>query len=97
MADLKLDVDDLKKGKSHASSAKTMIAGVSDLSGEIAGAVGHDGLAGQVRDFSDKWSIARDKLSEQLQFVADGLGSIIDSFEDLDRTLASKAKSDDQS
>ena len=71
MSDLDLDFDELRTSANRAANAKRTFDGVQLTSDIIAGAVGHDGLASQVRDFNEKWSIARGKLSEQLQFISD--------------------------
>ena len=87
MSDLDLDFDELRTSANRAANAKRTFDGVQLTSDIIAGAVGHDGLASQVRDFNEKWSIARGKLSEQLQFISDSLNAIVHTFQDLDYTL----------
>jgi hypothetical protein len=45
-----------------------------------------------VRDFGDKWDIARGKLEDNLTFIADYLRAVVDTFEDLDTDLASSLR-----
>lgn len=87
LSDLELDFDELRTSANRASDAKRTFDGVQLTSDIIAGAVGHDGLAAQIRDFDEKWSIARGKLSEQLQFISDSLNATVETFQDLDYTL----------
>ena len=89
MADLKIDVAELLAGARSAGRIAVDFSGAERIAGETAGYTGHDGLAGKVRDFGDKWDVARGKLEENLTFIAEYLRALVDTFEDLDTDLAS--------
>ncbi|MBD7956951.1 hypothetical protein H9651_04830 [Microbacterium sp. Sa4CUA7] len=92
MADLKLDFAELRRSAGTAERIATDFAGAERIAGETAAATGHDRLAGTVREFGDKWDIARGELQENLRQVADYLGAVIDTFTDLDTDLAAAVK-----
>ena len=46
------------------------------------------GLADKIEDFGGKWDIAREDLREGLRSQADVMQAIVDTFRDLDRTMA---------
>lgn len=88
MADLKLDADELLASASRAERIASEFSTAERIADETAGYTGHDGLAGKVRDFGDKWDIARGKLEESLTTIADYLRAVVDTFDDLDTDLA---------
>lgn len=88
MADLKIDVAELRDGASRAERIAGDMSSAERIADETAGYTGHDGLAGKVRDFGGKWDIARGKLEDNLTAIADYLRAVIDTFEDLDTDLA---------
>lgn len=88
MADLKLDADELLASASRAERIAGDFSTAERIADETAGYTGHDGLAGKVRDFGDKWDIARGKLEESLTTIADYLRAVVDTFDDLDTDLA---------
>jgi hypothetical protein len=71
-----------------APNGSRRLSAAERIADETAGYTGHDGLAGKVRDFGDKWDIARGKLEDNLTFIADYLRAVVDTFEDLDTDLA---------
>ena len=89
MADLKIDVTEMLSSASRAERIAGDFATAERIADETAGYTGHDGLAGKVRDFGDKWDIARHKLEENLTTIADYLRAVVDTFDDLDTDLAS--------
>lgn len=88
MADLKLDADELLASASRAERIAGDFSTAERIADETAGYTEHDGLAGKVRDFGDKWDIARGKLEESLTTIADYLRAVVDTFDDLDTDLA---------
>lgn len=89
MSDLKIDVSEVLASASSAERIAGDFSAAERIADETAGYTGHDGLAGKVRDFGDKWDIARGKLEDNLTFIADYLRAVVDTFEDLDTDLAS--------
>ncbi|RLK48934.1 hypothetical protein [Microbacterium telephonicum] len=88
MADLKIDVTEVLSSASRAERIAGDLAGAERIADETATYTGHDGLAGKVRDFGEKWDIARGELEENLTFIAEYLRAVIDTFDDLDTDLA---------
>ncbi|KIC60188.1 hypothetical protein [Microbacterium hominis] len=88
MSDLKIDVGEVLASVSSAERIAGDFSAAERIADETAGYTGHDGLAGKVRDFGDKWDIARGKLEDNLTFIADYLRAVVDTFEDLDTDLA---------
>jgi hypothetical protein len=92
MSDLKIDVGEVLASASSAERIAGDFSAAERIADETAGYTGHDGLAGKVRDFADKWDIARGKLEDNLTFIADYLRAVVDTFEDLDTDLASSLR-----
>lgn len=89
MADLRIDVAELTASASRAERIASEFSTAERIADETtAGYTGHDGLAGKVHDFADKWDIARGKLEENLTTIADYLRAVVDTFDDLDTDLA---------
>jgi hypothetical protein len=62
--------------------------GTEEFSSAVADTVGHDGLAGTVRDFASSWNVRRRDLIEQLTMVRDYIAAVHDTFLELDERLA---------
>lgn len=92
MADLKLDFDELSRSAQTAYRVASDFGGAERIAEDAAAATGHDGLAGKVREFGEKWDIARGELQDNLRLVADYLGAVVDTFTDLDTDLAAATK-----
>ncbi|GAA3018627.1 hypothetical protein [Microbacterium dextranolyticum] len=92
MADLNIDVTELTTSASRAERIASDFSTAERIADETAGYTGHDGLAGKVRDFGDKWDIARHKLEENLTTIAQYLRAVVDTFDDLDTNLASSLR-----
>lgn len=88
MADLRIHVAELTASASRAERIAIEFSTAERIADETAGYTGHDGLAGKVHDFADKWDIARGKLEENLTTIADYLRAVVDTFDDLDTDLA---------
>ncbi|MCR2828563.1 hypothetical protein, partial [Microbacterium sp. zg.Y909] len=88
MADLKLDFTELRSSARTAETVASSFARAESIAGEAAADTGHDRLGGKVREFGEKWDIARGKLEDNLHFIADYLRAVVDTFSDLDTDLA---------
>lgn len=58
-----------------------------DFSGDIADAVGHDGLGERVREFSEKWNDRRKNMTEQVEALHGQVKEIRDAFTNVDVEL----------
>ncbi|MCR2812247.1 hypothetical protein NQ166_13940 [Microbacterium sp. zg.Y1090] len=92
MADLKLDFAELRRSARTAETVASSFARAESIAAGAAADTGHDRLGGKVREFGDKWDIARGKLEENLLFIADYLGAVVDTFSDLDTDLAAAVR-----
>ncbi|MBO1902733.1 hypothetical protein J4H92_12335 [Leucobacter weissii] len=88
MSDLDLDFDSLRRSAAAAQRVAGYLARAERVSDEAAGHTGHEGLAAKVRDFGQKWDITRNGLEEALEFIAEFLASLVQTFEELDREQA---------
>jgi hypothetical protein len=89
MVDLKLDLDAMDDAKTNLSVLRSEILGIGDFSaGGAAEAAGHLRLGLKISSFVSAWSIRRDEIAEQMQFVADAAGAISSTFRELDTTMA---------
>ena len=88
MADLTIDYDELDRARREIDNAASTFRRADRVSNDIAGLVGHGGLAGKVNEFADSWDITRDKLQESLEFIADSLQAVVDTFTELDNEQA---------
>ena len=93
MADLKLDFAELRSSARNAETVASTFARAESIAGAAAADTGHDRLGSKVREFGDKWDIARGKLEENLQVIADYLRAVVDTFSDLDTDLAGAVES----
>jgi len=88
--DLRLDLGALEAMRGEMQAVVTEFQKAEQFSHDVAGSVGHPGLAGKVDDFAGKWNIHRKQILEKLVFVSDSLDSIHDTFVELDERLASQ-------
>lgn len=91
MADLKFNTEELAVTRRRVGDARSVLASMTNEAHVLAQAVGHDGLAQEVRAFGDRWTIARGRLTEQLTFIHDALTAIEQTIADLDRDMARNA------
>lgn len=88
MPDLKLDTTELRnRSKSLRATAALLDEARIDAL-DIASVVGHDKLAGKVREFGNNWDTTRGRFREHLEALAKTFDAIADTFEDLDGKLA---------
>lgn len=88
MPDLFVNFERLDESHRKVDDVLDGFAGITSSTHEAAQFVGHDGLAGRVREFSDGWDKKRGKLSRELQSLADAFEAISDTFLTLDERLA---------
>lgn len=86
MADLKLDsrLHDLFRDLLIVSNN---FESADYSSKKVAGAVGHDGLEGKVRDFATKWDDRRPKIIASVDTLWKSAQAIEKTFGDLDRSM----------
>lgn len=92
MADIKLDTSELRSRARALGSTCSTLRTVSGDAESIACAVGHDGLAGKVREFGNAWTINRDRLIKELEALSQVISAVADTYEDMDRQIASAAQ-----
>jgi len=88
VADLKVDLDAVTELGSSLSVVADEFENANAKSDRIAGAVGHEELAGAVRDFAHKWDDTRGKMTENLRMLADAATAVAQAFTDIDSDLA---------
>lgn len=92
MADLDIDMAELRARAAALRGTCAKLRAVRSEAGEIAAVVGHDRLAGKVREFGDAWDITRGKIADQLEYLAKTFEAIDDTFTDLDADLATELR-----
>ncbi|MGN6274016.1 MAG: hypothetical protein ACTHMQ_13115 [Protaetiibacter sp.] len=92
MSDLRFDLDALRDASGRIGRVSGRLDGTGDESRHLPDAAGHDSLRGALSDFRDKWSVHRDDLLDELQFLRDSLTAIADTFDELDSDLADRAR-----
>lgn len=88
MTDVKMDLARLEATAGTANKLATTFDGAESFAKDIGGLTGHDGLSGKVEDFGGKWDVAREDLRDGLRSQADFIQAIVDTFRDLDATMA---------
>ncbi|MFJ6679772.1 hypothetical protein ACIQLK_11730 [Microbacterium sp. NPDC091382] len=88
MADVRMDLDRLESAAESARELATTFDDAESFADDLGSLTGHGGLADKIADFGGKWDIAREDLREGLRSQADFIQAIVDTFRDLDRTLA---------
>lgn len=88
MPDLNVDLDAVRELGSSLTTVANEFENANANSDRIAGAVGHEGLAGVVRDFAHKWDDTREKMTENLKMLAESSTQVADAFTQVDGDLA---------
>ncbi|MGF0114876.1 hypothetical protein ACQFYA_00945 [Promicromonospora sp. Marseille-Q5078] len=88
MADLRVDLDAVTELGSSLSRVADEFENATTRSDRIADAVGHEGLAGAVRDFASSWDDTREKMTGNLRLLADASVQVAQAFTDIDSDLA---------
>jgi len=93
MANLNIDYDELSRARIDVDDVASAFGRADQVTSDIAGLVGHSGLASKVTEFSESWDINRDKLQESLVFISESLTAVIDTFTELDAAQAKAVSS----
>lgn len=88
MADLRLDLEAVESLASSLTTVADEFENANANSDRIAEAVGHEGLAGCVRDFAHKWDDTRESMTENLRGLADASSAVAEAFSEIDTDLA---------
>lgn len=92
MTDVRMDLARLESTAQTAKGLATTFDEAEDFADDIGGLTGHGGLAGAIDDFGGKWDIAREDLRDNLRSQADFMQAIVDTFRDLDATMAQEGE-----
>lgn len=87
MADLDLNLEDLRALADDLTSIRSEFENADDNAEDAAEATGHDELRDIVNDFADEWRIKRGDMMEDLSKLTDVINQIADSFTELDTEL----------
>jgi len=85
---LRVDTGALCEAGTSLRSVATEFDGANVTSDQVAGAVGHAGLAAAVRCFAHGWDGRRAGMVESMAALADACSGIGDAFAELDSQLA---------
>lgn len=91
MSDLSMNLSALETLSTRLTSVSNDLSSSEAFSRTVAGLVGDDRLAQVVRDFAEKWNIRREHLITEIEGTAAAATAIHDTFEELDKKLASSA------
>ncbi len=87
MPDLTIDYTALRALATRTDDLAEQLARAERISDDTASLVGHDGLAGRVRDFGHSWDVLRNDLAEGLGGLSDAIVAIVETFADIDQVL----------
>ena len=85
---LVVDTHSLRALSSDLTTIKTTLESAESDSGDLAGVIPHDRLAGEIRDFSSQWDRRRGELIGQIGELSERVGAVADTFERADLELA---------
>ena len=88
MPNLKLDTTELRNRSKSLRATAALLDDAKIDALDIASVVGHDKLAGKVREFGNNWDTTRGRFRDHLEALAKTFDAIADTFEDLDGKLA---------
>jgi hypothetical protein len=89
VADLSIDLERLEALQADMRVVRKEFDEAEEFSQTVADLVGHDRLAGVVRDFASKWNLRRAELLEELDYLAEAAKTIRDTMIELDKELSS--------
>lgn len=92
MTDVRMDLARLESTAHTAKTLATTFDEAERFAGDIGGLTGHGGLASTIDDFGGKWDIAREDLRDNLRSQAEFMQAIVDTFRDLDATMAQEGE-----
>lgn len=85
---LKVDTDSVRSVSNDLIRITSELTDAQAHSDDVADAVGHNGLAGALRNFAGSWDDRRRKLVEQISQLQASATAIADAFDDTDTELA---------
>lgn len=92
MTDIRLDLDRLGEARTTLGRVSDRLEGIGDSYRHLPDAAGHPRLSGALGDFRDAWTVHREDLLEELRFLREATGAIVDTFTELDTELARRAE-----
>ncbi|MBD7952091.1 hypothetical protein ACFRCR_06575 [Oerskovia sp. NPDC056781] len=92
MPDLKLDLDAMADAATGLRALRTEFLAAEEFNRGLADAAGHRRLGSAIDDFASAWNIRRERLSEEIQAVADATQAICDTFRELDEATAAQLR-----
>lgn len=88
MADLNLDMQLLQRMHDDLDRIASAFSGADAFSQQAAADVGHDELAGHVREFAEKWNDKREAMTKKITALAKSTAAVTDGFTKADAGLA---------
>ena len=92
VGELRIEGEALHAAAFHVRSVIDSLATAGADAHEAAEYVGHQALAGTVRNFADGWDVHRARYCDELRQVAALLEAVDDTFADLDRDTAARLR-----
>lgn len=92
MTDLDIDTDQLKSISQNIRSVVDALHNAKQDASEAAEYVGHDRLAGKVREFGDAWRIHREDTISEITALADLFDAVHQTFADLEGNTAAQLR-----
>lgn len=86
---LQVDSTALRSAAKSLFVISAEFSGADNYADSVGACVGHAGLAGRLRAFTDGWRIRRGEIEAQVWGLAEILQTTVDTFEDIDADLAS--------
>lgn len=90
MTDIRISYGTLDGAVSHLAVVTAQLSASDATSEAAAAAVGHEALAGRVREFADSWDDNRARLQGAAEDLAQAVEGIAAAFRDLDVRLAAE-------
>ncbi|WP_198410512.1 hypothetical protein [Mycetocola zhujimingii] len=87
MSDLEIRTDLLEQLKTDLDAIAKEFEKADGFSDDVANAVGHDELAGKVKDFAHKWNDKRADMTEAVKALQQQIEAISDAFNEADSEL----------
>uniref|UniRef100_A0AAU3I3J3 WXG100 family type VII secretion target n=1 Tax=Streptomyces sp. NBC_01393 TaxID=2903851 RepID=A0AAU3I3J3_9ACTN len=84
----RLDLDVIKEMGTGLSNVKKAFDGLEKLSGKYKDDFGNGDLADKFGDFADNWEISREKLTGEIDALAQIAKAAAKAYEDIDHQLA---------
>lgn len=88
MADLRLDLDELKQLVAELAAIIKDFDGVEALSDSVGASTGHDRLGDRISEFARNWSKHRAQIVKDIQTLHQYLGDLTSGFTEIDQKFA---------